>query len=227
MTRVRLSRIFWIGAAAILIVAALVAIAGLLRSDFTDTDSKILLTLLALLVASGTAVSGLTLVERGTFAIVGWAAVGIAAVCFALIVASTWNGFDSETLAKWAGTAALVLIGALLAITQLMLHRGRLVAVVLATWLVVFLAVMATSIGLWSEPSDDGAWKAAGTFWILGVLGWLLLPVLQRFAAAGPPAGSARVLATLDDVELVATRSGEGTEVRLASGERVVLRRRA
>ncbi len=224
MTRVRLSRIFWIGAAAILIVAALVAIAGLLRSDFTDTDGKILLTLLALLVASGTAVSGLTLVDRGTFALVGWPAVGIAALCFALIVASTWNDFDSETLAKWAGTAALVLIGALLATTQLMLHRGRLAAVVLGTWLVVFLAVMTTSVGLWSEPSDDGTWKAAGTFWILGVLGWLLLPVLQRFTAAGTPPGEARVLATLDDVELVATRSG--TEVRLAPGERVLLRRR-
>ncbi len=67
MTRVRLSRIFWIGAAATLVVAALIGVAGLLRSEFTETDGQILLTLVTLLVAGGAALAGLALVERATF----------------------------------------------------------------------------------------------------------------------------------------------------------------
>ena len=38
MTRVRLSRTVWIGAAAILVAAALVALVVALRGDFSDTD---------------------------------------------------------------------------------------------------------------------------------------------------------------------------------------------
>ena len=57
MTRLRLTRIFWIGAAATLVVAALIGVAGLLRSEFTETDGQILLTLLTLLVAGGAAVA--------------------------------------------------------------------------------------------------------------------------------------------------------------------------
>ena len=45
MTGLRLSRIFWIGAAAILIAAALVAVAAIVRGDFSDTDGRILGTL--------------------------------------------------------------------------------------------------------------------------------------------------------------------------------------
>ena len=58
-------------------------------------------------------------------------------------------------------------------------------------------------------------------------MGWILLPVLQRFTAAAlaPPGGGLRVLARLGDVELVATRSDEGLDVQLERGERLLLRR--
>ena len=62
-------------------------------------------------------------------------------------------------------------------------------------------------------------------FWILTGLGYLLLPVLQRFAAAGPPAAAGRVLAELDGVQLVATTAGT-IDPRLGPGERLELRRR-
>jgi hypothetical protein len=228
VTNGRLARAFWIGAAGILVLAALIGIAALLRSDFTETDGQIVLTLLTLLVASGTAVAGLTLVERGRLAPLGWGAAVLAVFCFALITATIWEGFDSETLGKLGLTAALALVTALLGTTQLVLHRGRLVLLVAGTWLVLALALVLTVGGVWSEADDAGLWKAAGTFWILGLLGWLLLPVLQRFSSAGFAPGAARVLGVLDGVELVATRdSVEGVAVELpARGERLVLRRR-
>ena len=226
MTRSRLSRIFWIGAAAILVVAALVAISALLRADFTETDAQVLLTLAALLLSSGTAVAGLALAERGRLGVGATAAV-IAAVGFLLISAGTWEGFDDEALANAAGTSALVLIATLLMATLLLRYRGDLAAVVLLSCVALLLAATTTSIGLWQERSSDGIWKVAGSLWIVGGVGWLLLPLLQRFSDAAPaPPVEQRVIAELDGVEVVATRWAGGLEIELDPGERLLLRRR-
>jgi hypothetical protein len=50
--------------------------------------------------------------------------------------------------------------------------------------------------------------------------------VLQRFSAAAAHVNGERVLATLDDVDLVATRGGGGLVVDLAPGEQLALRKR-
>ena len=219
---IRYARIFWIGAAGALVLAALIGISALLSSDFSETDGQILLTLLALVVASGTATAGLAVSERGHAAI-GPGAVVLSLVAFVAIVLSTWNGFESETLAKLAATAAFALIGAVLCTTQLVLHRGIHTWVVVVTWAAVVLAFVLSTGALWGEDGD--VWKAAASVWIIGLVGWLLLPVLQRFTAAAAPATRGRVLATLGDVELVATTIG-GVDPRLLPGERVLLRKR-
>jgi len=59
--------------------------------------------------------------------------------------------------------------------------------------------------------------------WIVALVGWLDMPVLQRFAASAT--STAPVLATLDDVELVASRAN-GLAIELAPGEHLALRRR-
>jgi hypothetical protein len=214
VTRSRYARVFWIGAAGALVLAALIGISSLLRSDFTDTDWQILLTLLGLLVAAGTAVAGLTVAERGHVA-VGWGAVAVAVAGFVVTTASTWDGFDSETLARLAGTAAFALIATLLGVTQLVLHRGRHAWLLVVTWAALVLAFALSSTALWSESGET--WQIAASSWIVGVVGWLNLPVLQRFSAAGAPSNEARV---------VATRSGGGLAIELGPGERLVLRRR-
>ena len=222
MTGVRLSRIFWIGAAGALVLAALIGISSLLRSDFSETDWQILLTLVTLVVAAGTAVSGLGLVERGLRA-TGWAAVVVALCSFVVIAAATWNAFDGETLAKWAATAAFALAATLLCTTQLAIHRGRHTWLLAVTWVAALGAFVVSAGALWSESGDG--WKGAASLWIIAVVGWLNMPVLQRFAAASSTTTPERVLATLDDIELVASRAN-GLAVELAPGERLVLRRR-
>lgn len=224
MTGSRYARIFWIGAAGTLVLAALIGISSLLRSDFSDTDWQILLTLLTSLVAAGTAVAGLTVAERGHTAI-GWGAVVISVVAFALIAAATWDGFDEEGLAKLAGTAAFGLIARLLGMTQLVLHRGHHAWLIFVTWAALSLAALTSSSALWSENSDD-TWTVAASLWIVGLVGWLNMPVLQRFSAAGAPRGAERLVAELDGIEVVATPSREGISVDLHPGERLVLRRR-
>jgi hypothetical protein len=68
-----------------------------------------------------------------------------------------------------------------------------------------------------------------GVAWILAALAYLLAPVLQRWTAVGELDTGERVLATLDGVELVATRDpGDALVVsdRPKAGERLVLRSR-
>jgi hypothetical protein len=63
--RVRLSRFLWIGAAAILVAAALVTVVAVLRGYFSENDGRILLTLAAVLYAGGMGLVGLGFAERG------------------------------------------------------------------------------------------------------------------------------------------------------------------
>lgn len=230
MTGIRLSRVFWIGAAAILILAALIAVTAILRGDFGETEAKVLGTLLVLLVTGATAISGLALVERRTAAVLGYVATGAAGVCFALIAWMIWDDSGSDSFERWAWSATPVLIGFLLISTQrLLLRVERLAVVFYATAVAAGIASGLTIFAIWAEfgggGSSDGILQAIAVFWVLTALGYLLLPVLQRFTSAGAPTTAERVLAELDGVKLLATRSGEGIEPRLSPGERLVLRR--
>jgi hypothetical protein len=229
VTRVRWSRVFWIGAAAILIVAALIAVIAILRGELGETELKILGTLLALLVAGATAISGLALLERGAAILLGRAAVVVAVVGFAVIAAAIWDGFGNDALSKSAATAIALVLALLLLTTQrLVLRVERLVGVFYGTAAVAAVAVLLTVVLVWAD--DDGGNEAVGqalaVFCILTALGYLLLPVLQRFSTAGVPQTAERVLAELNGIELVATHAREGTlNVDLEPGERLLLRR--
>jgi hypothetical protein len=228
VTRVRLGRIFWIGAAAILVAAALVALVSVLRGDFSDTDGRILGTLAAALLAGSTVVGGLALVERGVRTL-GWTAVVVSAPAFAAIAYSIWSfAFDGDGDAwRWGWAGALALVAALIAVTARLIARApaimRLagVAAVLAT-----IAAAFSYVAVWNDDPGDAIGRVIAVLWILAGLAYLLVPVLQRFSTVGRAADAVRVLAVLDGVELVATRSRVGTlDPGLEPGERLLLRR--
>jgi hypothetical protein len=222
--RVRWSRVFWIGAAAILVAAALIAVAAILRGDFSETEAKILGTLLSLLVAGATAITGLSLVERRESPTLGWVAVAGAALCFVLQAAAIWDEFSADTLTK-LGTSSMAALLALFLITtqRALLREQRLARLFYATAASAGIAAGLTVVGIWLE--EGGFWQAVAVFCILAVLGYLLLPVVQRLTTTSAPQAAERVLAELNGVRLVATRSGDGIEARLAPGERLALRR--
>jgi hypothetical protein len=227
VTGLRLSRIFWVGAAAILIAAALVALTAVLRGDFSDTDGRILGTLAAALLGGATLISGLALVDHGRRAL-GWAAVVVAIPGFALLVYAIWDFvFDGEDGAwRWGWSGALALVAALVAATAQLLARAQ--RIVLLAWLAGGLATAASSASIaavWSESPGDTIGKLIAALWILTALAYFLVPVLQRFTSAGAPETAERVLAELNGVRLVATTSGEGVEPKLLPGERLALRR--
>jgi hypothetical protein len=223
VSRRRLARAFWIGAAAVLVAAALVSVSAILRGDFGETDAKVLGTLLSLLVAGATVVTGLGLVERGVQPALGWIAVVGAVVCFALQAAAIWDGFSDDVLTKASTTSMALLLALLLVATQrTLLREERLVKLFYATAAAAGLAVALTAVGIWTE--EGAFWQPVAVLSILAVLGYLLLPVAQHVTTGAQDSG-VRVLATLDDVELVATRSSGGVAVELAPGERLLLRR--
>jgi hypothetical protein len=228
---VRLSRLFWIGAAAILIVAALVAVGSILRGDFGETEAQVLGTLLSLLVAGATAIAGLALIERGVAKEFAVAAIVGAALCFAVQAAGIWDGYANDALAQlWWSSIALLVTLLLLTTQRLLLREQRLALLFYGTATVASLATLLTSAAIIADEdgggSGDRPLQAIAILWILTVLGYLLLPVLQRFTRAAS-ATHTRVLGELDGVQLIATRGrADGVDVEApAPGERLVLRR--
>jgi hypothetical protein len=227
---VRLSRLFWIGAAAILIAAALVAVASILRGTFGETELQVLGTLLSLLVAAATVIAGLALVERSVAKEFAVAAIAGAVLCFMVQAAGIWDGFTNDSLAQLSWSSIGLLVALLLLTTQrLLLREERLALLFYGTAAVASLATLLTSVAIISDDdgsSGDGTLQAIAILWILTGLGYLLLPVLQRFTREAA-ATHTRVLGELDGVQLIATRGrADGVHVAApAPGERLVLRR--
>lgn len=232
MTRRRLTRVFWLGAAAILVVAALISLVAVLRGGFSQTDGRILGTLGSLLYCGAAGLGGLALVDRGPARAFGWAVVGLAAIAFVLLVLAIWGvGGEAELPWRLAATGALYLLASLVATTGLLLTtRPALQRLAGAAGVLTALAVSFTLVPIWQDSDPSGTLaKAMGASWILAALAFFLAPVLQRWSAVGGAESGDRVLAALDDVELVATRRpGDDLVVtdRPRGGERLVLRHR-
>lgn len=227
MTSRRLARTFWLGAAALLVAAALVAIVALVRGELTDTDTHILLTLGALFLTGAGGIAGLALADSTRFSAVGRVAAALAPVEFAILAYWIWSDFEGDDLSRLGLSTLLIVIGQLAVVTQLLIVDGkRLLPLVALTAGLATAAIGGTITAIWIEP-DSTAWaKVLAALWILAALCWFLLPVLQRYTAAGVPVDD-RVLDELDGIVLVATRSHDGLDVRLARGERLTLRRKA
>ena len=200
-------RLFWIGAAALLGVAALVSIVALLRGEFTDTDGRILGTLAVGFLAGSTALAGLALIDRDDYVPLGWAVVAVAAGSFVLLTWQVWVEFDGES---WSLDTMIVVLAALMIATARLLYRRF-------EWLFrvsAALTVLAAAVYVWAvhaDPSGDNWGKALGTLGILTVLTWFLVPVLGRTSGAAP-------------AERVVGRGPGRVEVELAEGETLVVR---
>ena len=206
-------RFFWIGAATLLGVAALVAIVALVRGEFTDTDFDILASLAVTLGGGSTALAGLALVERKDFTQLGWAAILVAIGGYVTVLWDIWTDpWDDEATA----TALLLMGVALLAATgRLLLRRPALEPVYAAHLVLSAFATAGTVWVIWNDAeTSDALGKLLGSIWILAALAWFLIPVLGRTSRGG--GGSA---------ERVVGRGPGRVAVELAEGETLVVRR--
>jgi peptidoglycan/LPS O-acetylase OafA/YrhL len=211
MLEVGFRRLFWIGAAGLLGLAALISIVALVRGDFTDTDWKILASLGIALGAGSACLAGLALVDRGELVWLGWAAVATGVGAFAVIMHQVWT--ESHSDERW--TTALLLLGAVLlaATGRLLLPSGKLESLYNGHLILSAVATAGTIGVIWDEGETPDSWgKLLGAMWILAALAWFLVPVLGR--------SSTRVS------ERVVGHGPGRVEVELAEGETLVVRGR-
>ncbi len=218
-------RLAWGAAAALAVAAALVALVSIVRGDFSETDGRIVGTLALVLYTGGAAFAGLTVVERGRR--LGWALVAGAALCFLLVLPAIWGTFEESGDNDWelAWAALATLLAGFLWATAWLMARGVLgQRLALASGILAGLAALLSDIAIWTDDRWDSWRKFLAVLAILAVLAYVLTPLASRLTRS--VTRTERVLATLDDVELVVTADG-GLDPALAPGERLLLRRRS
>ena len=221
------------GAAAILVAAALVALGAIVGGNFSDTDARILISLVALRYTGGAGLAGLALADRGTARRLGLLVAGVSPVCLAIVLWAIWafvDEGDNEPQWKLAWSAVLVLLSGLIATTGILLaRRDALVVLAGVAGLLESTAAGISIAGIWSGSSSDALLKLLAVLWILAALTYFLVPVLGRFTVVGEDVARVRVLAELGTIQLVASRSRvEGVPADFPTpGERLFLRRYA
>jgi hypothetical protein len=226
-------RLFWLGAAILFSIAALVAIAAVLGGSFGATQEHILETCGIAFVCGATALAGLACVDRGVIVPTGWVAVALGLTSFLIWTAGAWSEPSGDRFWKIAGVLGVWTLAALIVTTlRLLASSPRLLrTLVPATWAAVLLAATVSTEMILTE--EGGLWKLLVVLVILTALGYALTPVLQRYwAGAETHATAERLLGTLGDIEVLAVR-GEARSVTigsnrmpLASSEGIVLRER-
>jgi hypothetical protein len=227
-------RLFWLGAAILFSVAALVAIAAVLGAGFGDTQARILATCGVAYVCGAATLAGLACIDRGVIRAAGWAAVGLGVASFVVWTGAAWMQEPGNAYWKLAGVLGTWMLAALVVTTlRLFATSPRLLrTIVPATWGAAVVTAAVSSGMILS--GDGGPWKLVVVLVILTALGYALTPALQRFwATADAQASAERLLGTLGNIEVFAVR-GDGRSVtfgssraRLASSEGIVLRERS
>jgi hypothetical protein len=230
---VSLRRIFLLGAATLVSVAALVAIAAILSGDFGETEGKIFATLATAFVAGSAAIAGIACLEQSVSRPFGVLGIFLALVGFILWTDQIWEEHHSDEYWKLLG---LILIWTLVVLvvttTRLMTRSPQLVRTLfLATAAAAVAAGLTVSVMVLEENGDG--WQLFAVLLVLALLGEMLTPILQRFVAAPPgDVPSERILGEVAGAVVVAVRGRHGDravhlgnrEVPVADDERIVIR---
>jgi hypothetical protein len=177
-------RAFWIGAAGLLSVAALIAIATVLGGDFGETEGKFFATIATGFVSGSTVLAAIACLQRGQARPVALGGVVLAAAGSLLWIEQVWAEHDSETYWKLLGLVAVWSVFTLVVTTlRLMTSAPRLLGT-----LYVGTVGCAAGAGLTASAmilfEDGDAWRLFAVLLILMLLGFLLTPVAHRLVAS-------------------------------------------
>lgn len=224
----RLRRIFLLGAAALATVAALIAIAAVLKGDFGETEGKLFATLAATFVAGSMAIAGIAVLARGFSRPLGLLGVVLAAGGYVLWAEQIWAQHGSDAYWKFLLTVLAFGLATLIATTsRLLLSSPRLVRTLYpATAAAAYGAALTATVMALRENGDG--WQLFAVLLILAVLGEILAPILERYTASDEAAE--RLLGTVAGASVLAVSGRTGAvrvgdaEVELRAGERIVIR---
>lgn len=229
----RLRRIFLLGAATLVSVAALVAIGAILNGDFGETEGKIFATLATAFVAGSAAIAGIACLEASVTRIFAGLGIALAILGFVLWTEQIWAEHHSEGYWKLLGFILIwTLVLLVVTTTRLMTRSPRLLRRLFPATAAAAAAAGLTVTAMVLREDGDG-WQLFAIFLILALLGETLTPILQRFVVTAPGDElSERVLGEIAGAVVVAVR-GRATarsvhvgnrEVPVADDERIVIR---
>jgi mannose-6-phosphate isomerase-like protein (cupin superfamily) len=189
VSRVRLGRIFWIGAAALLCVAALIGIVALLRGRFGETDARILGTLGILFLGGSNAIACLALIERRQLWPVANALLAATPVWLVVLLVADWSNDPGDTFFHLIWTAVTSLFASIVVATARLPLRERRLVVTSFAGVMAFGGLLTglLLVAIWRK--DEPPAKLTATVAILTALAYFVGPVVQR--ALGSP-GRAR-----------------------------------
>lgn len=179
------SRALWAGAAAILAVAALAAIAIVVSGDLGDREARIIVSMLAVFLCGGAAVAGIALLDRERVPLLGAIVLAVSGANLVVFLLAAWkaqfgngaNGYFDLLVIALAWAVATVVVATL----PLLAADGRLRRTMLpAVGICAFSGATIATALVWAR-SDSGGWeKMLTVLAILMVAGHLLTPVLDR-----------------------------------------------
>jgi peptidoglycan/LPS O-acetylase OafA/YrhL len=230
---VSLRRIFLLGAATLVSVAALVAIAAIVTGDFGETEGKIFATLATAFVAGSAAIAGIACLERSVSRPIGVLGIVLAAGGFLLWTDQIWQEHDSSRYWKLLGLILIWTLVVLVVTTTRLMTRSPKLVRTLYPATAAAAAGAGLTIGAMVLRANGDGWQLFAVLLILALLGETLTPIVQRFVttpASGLP--SERVLGEVAGAVVVAVRAGRRDrsvrvgerEVRVADDEHIVVR---
>jgi FtsH-binding integral membrane protein len=227
-----LRRIFLLGAAGLASLAALVAIVAVLSGNFGETEGRIFATIAATFVGGSTVIAAIAFLARGASPPIGYVGLALAVFGYLLWAEEIWAEHDSDRYWEFLGIVLAWTLAALIVMTnRLLLHSPRLVRTLYpATAAMAVLAALTVTVMVLRENGDG--WQLFAIFVILALLGEVLAPILDRYAASDEEP-SERLLGTVGGVSVLAVRGDRGAvrigndEIPLRDDERVVVRANA
>jgi hypothetical protein len=179
---VQAGRLFWLVYVTAVTVTGLLGLSAIAFGDIGLEEGRVAATAWAALLAGATFFAGLRLLGR--VGPVAWALVVSALVAFALITNGIWSNQFSGNEAKWAWSALVyVLVALIVAGLRLLIpdddsaSRAAFIGSLLCFVIAGGLAIN----DIWGSFGESGGDTRAGlAAFVLGVTGFLLAPALRR-----------------------------------------------
>jgi hypothetical protein len=230
---VSIRRLFWLGAAVLFSIAALIAIIAVVGGGFGDTEGRILATCGLAFVCGSVTLAGVACLDRDIVRPAALAAIALGVAAFTIWAGGLWAHASGYSYWRFAGVVGVWLLAALIVTTSRLVSSSPRVlhTVVRGTWLAITVAALLGTVMIVGKTGRP--WKFELVLVILTALGYALIPALERFWASAETSVSERLLGTLGDIDVFAVRDGGrsvtigSTIAKLTSSEGIVLREHA
>ena len=173
----------WLAGGGALVFAAIAGIVAVVSGEFAPQGYSIVFTLMAATLTTASFLGSLIALERGA-RVVGWVATLVSPLALAMLVEGIWH--DSNDRFRLLATGVILALALLVAIPAFLFLRSRtLVALAGAAGI---LAATTTAVSIDTIWRDERYFLFAQTttaLWILAIACCLLVPVLERYLAAG------------------------------------------